>query len=65
MKCCNLKKKMFSASTSKSVPHWLEYLLRLEVTWLTLMAVASCVRTQERNDVRVPEVAPNCATRCG
>lgn len=56
---------MFSASTLKSVLHWLECLLRLEVTWLTLMAVASCVRTQERNDVRVPEVAPNCATRCG
>lgn len=56
---------MLSDSISKSVPCWLEYLLRLEVTWLILVIVSSCVRTQERNDIRVLEVAPNCVTRCG
>lgn len=57
--------KMFSDSVLKTVPYWLEYLLRLEVTWLVLVAVFSCVRTQERSDVRMLEIAPNCIPGCG
>lgn len=39
---------MCSVSVSKSVPCWFEYLLRLEVTWLILVVVASCLRTREK-----------------
>lgn len=54
-----------SDSKSKSVPYWLDCLLRLEVTWLSLMPGASCVGTKEREDVRMPAVAQNSVIRCG
>lgn len=63
MKCCNFFFNVFRLYIK--IPYWLEYLLRLKVTWLILVAVSSYVRTQERNDVKVLEVPPNCVTRCG
>lgn len=45
MKSCNFFLR-FSDSKSKSVLYWSEYLLGLEVTWLSLIGVASSVRTK-------------------
>lgn len=56
---------MFPVSTSKPFPYWLEYLFRLKFPWLSLMAVASCVRAEERIDIRMPSILQNHVTEGG